>query len=906
MKKKPDRKSVSITTIWVTTFILLLLISVSVIGGIVFSNWRISISATTKDSAQHINQDIASQIDSFLQFPVTIIDVNQKIIENNIFDLANEDMRERFFVGALSSCEEEVYSFSYGTEDGEYYGARRNENGVIEIMRNDAGTGGESWYYSVKDDLTAGNLTVNAGKFDPRTRAWYQTAAEAGTLAFSPVYKHFVMDDLAVSVACPVYTDQGELAGVLGAHMLLTGIGKELESIVSRNHAYAFIVEKDSGYLIASSVKEDNFNVLADGSLERKTLANLTNPEIQAAYRQYVAAGDPVIFLNGKTNGLFVNIQEYNQAGLSWLIISAVPESLLTAELFRNIRLAGVLVVIAVLVSFFIYYFIARRLLKPIKELLMKAEKFSAGDLSQRISIARTDEIGRISESFNKVANNMQRLINHLEDTVALRTEELHKTNKVLEENQNQLRLILDSTAEAIYGTDLEGLCTFCNESCLNLLGYTSQKDLLGKDMHDLIHHSLKDGTPFPKEACPIIQAIRRGEGVHSSEEVLWRSDWTCFDAEYRALPQCRNGQIVGSVLTFVDITERKKDEEQVRFLSCHDSMTGLMNRRCFEHELKAKDIESNLPISVIFIDINGLKMVNDTFGHSAGDELIMNAAAVLNGNCREGDIAARVGGDEFAVLLPQTRPEDAEILATRLKTEFSHQKINVISCSMALGVDTKFKSYQRMEKVMETAENEMYKEKAVSKQNFSVDAIESMIKTLHVRSPREKWHSQKVGRMCEELGTAMGLPEPEIKKLREAGYLHDIGKIALSETILGKSPETLTEAEREMMRQHPAVGYRILNLSEDTSDLANGVCGHHERWDGTGYPKGLKGEEIARIARIISIAEAYDRMTNYGTCTQTCKLEALQTLQENAGKRFDPQITALFVQMMRAQRQQK
>jgi hypothetical protein len=160
-----------------------------------------SADVTTKKIAEDLNVETFHHIDTFLYVPEHINEVNQKLMANDIIDFSDEKAREKFFVGVLQSHNDEVYSFSYGIETGEYYGARRNENDVIEIMRNNADTDGHSWYYSVNDNLTADELVVQAGRFDPRTRDWYKRAKDTSKPVFSPIYKHFVMDGLTVSAA---------------------------------------------------------------------------------------------------------------------------------------------------------------------------------------------------------------------------------------------------------------------------------------------------------------------------------------------------------------------------------------------------------------------------------------------------------------------------------------------------------------------------------------------------------------------------------------------------------------------------------------------------------------------------------------------------------------------------------
>jgi putative nucleotidyltransferase with HDIG domain len=198
----------------------------------------------------------------------------------------------------------------------------------------------------------------------------------------------------------------------------------------------------------------------------------------------------------------------------------------------------------------------------------------------------------------------------------------------------------------------------------------------------------------------------------------------------------------------------------------------------------------------------------------------------------------------------------------------------------------------------MTNAEDEMYIDKTMNREAVNKDVIDTIVETLHSRSEREKQHSITVSRLCGEIGKALRLPEPEISKLKRAGFLHDIGKITLDDSILSK--DSPTDEEREKMRQHSMMGYRILNLFDDTVDLAEYVYGHHERWDGAGYPRGIKGEQIPLISRIVSVVEAYDRILNRGdNPSEERRKKAIETIKEEAGKQFDPHIAELFVQMM-------
>jgi putative nucleotidyltransferase with HDIG domain len=212
----------------------------------------------------------------------------------------------------------------------------------------------------------------------------------------------------------------------------------------------------------------------------------------------------------------------------------------------------------------------------------------------------------------------------------------------------------------------------------------------------------------------------------------------------------------------------------------------------------------------------------------------------------------------------------------------------------MSMGCDTKTDVLEDIRTTLANAESNMYKEKAISRRLVSSDILNTIITAFYNRSKREKEHSIQVGEMCESIGEAMGLPAREIKKLKEAGFLHDIGKVVIDEKIISK--QSLTEEEENLLAQHPITGYRILSLFDNTLDVAEGVFSHHERWDGSGYPKGLKGEEIPLLSRIIAVAERYDALINGREYIRMTREDALMELKKLAGVKLDPHIVDVFL----------
>jgi diguanylate cyclase (GGDEF)-like protein len=341
---------------------------------------------------------------------------------------------------------------------------------------------------------------------------------------------------------------------------------------------------------------------------------------------------------------------------------------------------------------------------------------------------------------------------------------------------------------------------------------------------------------------------------------------------------------------------EFMKRKEEIIYLSYHDKLTGLYNRRFFEEEIKRMDVEKNLPLSIIMGDVNGLKLVNDAFGHDKGDELLQKAAMTIKESCCKDEIVARWGGDEFVILLPHADKEKAGEIVQRIMKLNLGEHVNSISVSVSFGWDTKTKPGEDIQKVLKSAEDDMYKNKIMESQSNRNHAINTIINTLHEKNPREEQHSKRSSQICQHIGRVLGLSEIELSKLETIALLHDIGKIAIDERILNK-PGKLGEPEWFEIKRHPEIGYRILNTSCDFSELADCILAHHERWDGKGYPKGLKGENIPLAARIIALADSFDAMTSERPYRKALtKEEACREILKNSGTQFDPEIARIFI----------
>lgn len=432
-----------------------------------------------------------------------------------------------------------------------------------------------------------------------------------------------------------------------------------------------------------------------------------------------------------------------------------------------------------------------------------------------------------------------------------------------------------------------------CNQATIELLGYGSKVNIIGKNVWEFSPEKQPDGI-YSKEKALEMKNITRG----NSKFEWWnlKYDGTLLPVEIMMTSILLNGKEVYHAL-WRDISERKQMEQKLEYLSYHDRLTGLYNRRFYEEELNRLDVERNFPLTIVMADVNGLKLINDSFGHIIGDELLKKVAELISKGCRADDIIARLGGDEFVIILPKTDSYEASQIVKRIKVITLREKIGSIDISVSFGWDTKNNEEEKIQKIFKKAEDQMYKRKLFESPSMRGKTIGAILTTLHEKNKREEQHSNRVSVLCKNMGKALGLTDGEIEELKTVGLLHDIGKIAIEENILNKQ-EKLTDGEWEQIKRHPEIGYRILNTVNDMSEMAKYVLAHHEKWDGSGYPKGLKEEEIPFQSRIIAIADAYDAMTSERSYRSALsEAIAIEELQKNAGIQFDPEIIRVFIE---------
>ena len=488
--------------------------------------------------------------------------------------------------------------------------------------------------------------------------------------------------------------------------------------------------------------------------------------------------------------------------------------------------------------------------------------------------------------------------------------------------------LLLESTAEGIYGMNMEGQCTFVNKAATRLLGYT-MTETIGRDMHALIHHSRSDGSSYPVTECPIYTAFQQGIPCHVETEVLWRQDGTFFPASYSSYPITSVDGIIGAVVTFSDITERKQAERQraehlleAEKRAERDPLTDLFNHRVFQKRLEveaARAHHEGTTLAVIMLDLNNFKFFNDAYGHAVGDEVLKQVAESLRSACRQEDVLARYGGDEFAMLLPSVANvthkeiEEQILLRTHGLAYYPTEQDTAIPITISVGVAIYPSGSLTWQEVVNRADERLRRMKANGGSDTEADQVrvsmlnavegfsmlDALVTAVDNKDRYTRRHSEDVLTYSLMIARELKMDKAEQHTVAVSALLHDVGKIGVPDATLRK-PGKLTEAEFEAIKQHPTMGALIVGAVPGLEGALDAVQHHHERWDGDGYPFGLRGEDTPLIARLMAVADAFSAMTTDRPYRQGMDATRAQSILESGvGTQWDPECVAALLRAL-------
>ena len=468
--------------------------------------------------------------------------------------------------------------------------------------------------------------------------------------------------------------------------------------------------------------------------------------------------------------------------------------------------------------------------------------------------------------------------------------------------NDRFLGMIEHAPMLAIHGFDCEGRVLYWNRAAEKLYGFGKEEVLGKKATAENLGYSLH--RQFAEVLCnppaPGDKQVREG-GVPNR-----------FGKQRSALsfvlPVGGGGEAVEFLRMDVDISKNKRMEQELQFTSSHDQLTGLYNRNFFEQEMDRFDKAGKRCAGVVVCDLDGLKQVNETLGHQSGDRQLVAAANILKGLFRASDVVARVGGDEFAILLPSGQAEDVAAVVARIREKVARYNLRSteLPLSLSVGFAVRENSDQRVRDLFIEADHNMSRKKLHSSQSNRSSVVQTLAKALEVRDFITEGHADRLESMVVAVGRNLGFSEHRLSDMRLLAKFHDIGKVGIKDQILFK-PGKLSAEEMDAMRQHCAIGYRIAQASSDLMPIADWIYKHHEWWDGSGYPLGLAGEDIPVECRILAIADAYDAMVSDRPYRKGLPQEdAIEELHRCSGSQFDPELVPVFVRVTEQSHQDK
>ena len=465
------------------------------------------------------------------------------------------------------------------------------------------------------------------------------------------------------------------------------------------------------------------------------------------------------------------------------------------------------------------------------------------------------------------------------------------KQEQLLVESERKYRVLVDNSKLGIFQYNTHGVIEITNRAFCEILSAPIER-LVGLDMKTL---------PNLRVVACIEDSLR---GVKATYEGLYTSFISGKEVPVRAQfsPIFEEDHVIGGLASIEDLSDQYAHTEALERLRHTDSLTGLNNRSAFDQALFRKTELNKRPIAIVIFDVDRFQLFNTSFGYDIGNQILIKLAEVFKSVLNERPFSEiyRTGGDEFS-LIAQTCDEACilkliqEIQVHAQAIEHKHLQLS-LSYGYTVIDDKDIPMIEGYNKAL----SHLQEHKVYQDTTLSTKTVDIIMSTLFEKSPREKEHSERVSDLCMLTVERLELSDTFRNRTRLAARLHDIGKINISEAILDK-PGRLTDEEYDIIKSHPYVGYKILSSVPEYTHIANIVYAHHERCDGTGYPRGLAWKEIPLEARIIAVADAFDAMTQQRTYREVLSQEkAYEELLKHQETQFDPVIVKAFIEALK------
>ena len=493
-----------------------------------------------------------------------------------------------------------------------------------------------------------------------------------------------------------------------------------------------------------------------------------------------------------------------------------------------------------------------------------------------KLTIDGNDELSILAEGVNKIMVT------------------LGDSQEKLREREEQYRRLFNQDLSANYVARADGEILLCNPNFVRLFGFGSLKETIGTNLFSLF--------PGNEAREKHLQFLLREKKLEAQEMEFRKKDGGRLEVVANVFGNFNEqGDLLQIQGHLFDISDHKQAQSNLQRLTDRDQLTGLYNRTYFEREMHRLESGEFDPVGILISDIDGLKFINETMGNAVGDQVLLSAVEIVKKAFRESDLIARIGGDEFAVLIPfcdRTLMEEAYQKIRKGVQEYNEEN-PLIPLSISMGIAVNSDSGTGVQELLKEADNTMVREKTLSSQSIHSSVVATLKKALEVRDFITQGHAIRVQELCEKMARTLRLPERTIMDLRLMAQFHDIGKVGIPDRILMK-PGSLSPEEAMDMQRHCEIGYRVALAATDLVPIADWILKHHEWWNGEGYPMGLKGDKIPLECRILAIADAFDVITNNRPYRKAAPREqALKEIQDYAGIQFDPYLVRIFTELV-------
>ena len=724
------RRKTTLATVISVPFVILIISSVTLVGYFSYrSGLEVSYEAAAEVRRMTYSR-VLEHLTSFLSAPRKINQANAGSIRLQDLNIENPRSLQNHFWQQLQVFRKVSYIHFSNTMGGISLVARRADGSFV-ARQTEGFNAGRYNMYQLTPEGERGEAIKTGDSFDARVRPWYKKALNAKKPAWSDIYPFVTDKALGITAVHPVTSQDGQLQGVLATDILLSHIHDYLHELKKESQIGEVFIFEPSGLLVASSSTEKPYrNADNNPSLKRIHATDSTSPLIRTAYLQLseqlgdlsqITASRQLTFdFNGEQHSLQLSPFR-DSMGLNWVIAISVPEAQFATQLEESAQITVALCLVTLVISILLSLHLAKRVSRPVTDLEKAVYSLYKGNWNQTVSAGKIEEIDALARMFNTMLHHLRKLFGEIND----RNEKLEATRVALNQANRALKQRVKSTSSELTESEeryrrlsevaFEGIIIHSNGRIIDgnkaveeILGY-SLKAIIGQNLQDFVEPEYQDFVTKKIAAC----------STEPFELVALNKQNEKLILEVRATETPLQGKQVG-VFIIRDITKRKQAEERLHMLATTDPLTKACNRRHFqelaEDELR-KSQRFDHPLTLMLLDIDFFKDINDSYGHTVGDEVIQAIMPVCQDQLRDVDIIGRFGGDEFSIIMPETNSEGATLVAERLRASLADIAIfhenQIINISVSIGIASLDRETIHYTELVKQADKALYKAKA-------------------------------------------------------------------------------------------------------------------------------------------------------------------------------------------------